>query len=116
MLGEGDMFGNNGSFCAQEKRFGITFQTRFYLNLHYNHDNSHFLVIANGKRLIKFKASEKNVNFPNKSYLGIISKKFEYGEAEKVSSEGNVYNFLVDYDAVTILHIQKCLIIKKKIK
>ena len=42
MLGEGPIFGINGSFGSAEKKFSINFfktNTKFYLSLHYNADN-----------------------------------------------------------------------------
>ena len=50
VLGEGPTFGTNGNFGSPEKKFSINFSkanTKFYLSLHYNDDNSYLLV--NGK-------------------------------------------------------------------
>ena len=41
------------------------------MSLHYNADNNYLLV--NGKEIFKFKADNKNVNFPNQFCLGGIS-------------------------------------------
>ena len=49
---------------AAEKKLSINFsqvKTKFCLSLHY-HDNSYLFV--NGKEICKFKADNKNVNFP----------------------------------------------------
>ena len=42
----------------------------------------------NGKEIYKFKASNKNVNFPSQFCLGSISNKFNYVESEEVSLKG----------------------------
>ena len=41
------------------------------MSLHYNADNNYLLV--NGKEIFKFKADNKNVNFPTQFCLGSIS-------------------------------------------
>ena len=74
-------FGINGSCCSPGKRFSINFskaKTNFCLSLHYNADNSYLFV--NGKEIFKFKADNKNVNFPTQYCLGIISNGFSAGE------------------------------------
>ena len=78
ILGEGDAFGINGSFCPPEKQF-INFskaKTKFCLSLHYNADNSYLFV------------------------NGSISNKFEYSDAKEVFLKGNVYDLSVDYNAI----------------
>ena len=50
MLGEGSVFGINGSLVSPEKKFSINFgkaRTKFCLSLCYNADNSYLFV--NGK-------------------------------------------------------------------
>ena len=47
VLGEGDTFGINGSFRAPAKKFSINFSkanTKFYLSLYCNDNNSHLFV------------------------------------------------------------------------
>ena len=66
VLGEGDTFGINGSFGAPEKKFSISFSnanTKFCLNLHYMLIITICLVTE--KKIYKFSAINKNVNFPN---------------------------------------------------
>ena len=65
MLGKGPTFGINRNFGAPEEKFDITFSksnTKFCLSLHCNSHNSYLFV--NGKEIFKFKADNKNVNFP----------------------------------------------------
>ena len=86
--------------------------------LHCNVDNSYFFV--NGKERYKFKASNRNVNFPTQFYLGIISNKFSYVDEEEVSLKANVYDFLIDCNTINlksvILDIRKYLLVKNNIK
>ena len=53
------------------------------MSFHYNSDNSY--VFVNGKEIYKFKASNKNVNFPSYFCLGRMSNKFVYVDSEEVS-------------------------------
>ena len=86
------------------------------MSLHYNADNSYLFV--NGKEIYKFKASNKNNNFPSQFCLGRISSEFDSDNLKEVSFKGNVYDFSVDYSAIhksNILIIHKYLIIKNSI-
>ena len=97
MLGDGPTFGINGSFGSLEKKFSINFSkanTKFCLSFHYSDDNSYLFV--NGKEIFKFKANNKNVNFPTQFCLGSISNEFSATEFREVSLNGNVYDFSVD--------------------
>ena len=97
---------------ALEQKFSTNFskpKTKLCLSLHYNGDNSYLFV--NGKKIYKFEANNKNVNFPNQFCLGSISNKCR-GRYLK----GNVYDFSVDYDTINksdILNIYKYLIMVK---
>ena len=87
------------------------------MNLHYNADNSYLFV--NGKEIFKFKADNKNVNFPTQFCFGSMSNGFSAIESTEISLNGNVYDFSVDYNSVDksdILNIYKYLIIKNNIK
>ena len=84
-----------------QKKCDINFikaKTKFCLSLHYNSDNSYLFL--NGKEIYEFKTGNKNVNFPSQFCLGGISNKFDYVDSEEVSLKGDVYDFLVDYDAI----------------
>ena len=101
ILGEGPSYGINGSFGSPEKKFSINFtkaNTRFCLSLHYNGDNSYLFV--NGKEIFKFKADDKNVNFPTQFCPGNISNGFSNTEFREVSFNGNVYDFSVNYNSI----------------
>ena len=87
--------------------------TKCCLSLHYNSNNSSFFV--NGKEILKFKADNRNVNFPNQFCLGSISNGFSATESTEVSLNRNVYDFSVDYNSIDkcdILNIHKYLIRK----
>ena len=93
VLGEGDTFDIGGSFGAPERKFSINFRkakTKLYSSLHYNGDNSNLFV--NGKKIFKFKANNKNVNFSNQFYLGSISLRVE---AEKVSLKRLIFQLIM---------------------
>ena len=85
------------AFDHQKKKFNISFtkaNTKFCLGLHYNADNS--CLFVNGKKIFKFKADNKNTNFPAQTCLGSISNGFSAGESSEVYLNGNVYDFSVD--------------------
>ena len=87
------------------------------MNLHYNADNSYLFV--DGKEIIKFKAENKNVNFPTQFWLGSTSNGFSATESREVSINGNVYDISFDYNSVNksdILNIHRYLMAKNNIK
>ena len=87
------------------------------LDLHYNADNSYFFV--NKKVIFKFKANNKNVNFPTQFCLGSTYNGFSAAEPREVSLNGNVYDFLVNCNSIDksdILKIHKYLMTKNNIK
>ena len=94
ILGEGLTYVINGSFGSPEKKFNINFtkaNTKFCLRLHCNVDNSYLFV--NGKEIFKFKAYNKNINFPTQFCLGSISNGFSATDSTEISLNGNVYYF-----------------------
>ena len=57
----------------QRKVLSISFSkanTKFFLSLHYNADNSYLFV--NGKEIFKFKADNEKINFRHQFCLGSI--------------------------------------------
>ena len=113
VLGEGSSFGIDGSFGSPDKKDRISFskvRTRFYLSLHYNDDNSYLFV--NGKKIFKFKANNKNANFPIPFCLWSISSGVGVTDSRELSLKGNVYDFSVDYSTIDksdISNVQKYL-------
>ena len=122
MLGEGSPFGINGRSSSLEKRFSINFSkanTKLYLILHYNADNS--CLFVNGEEIFKYKADNKNVNFPTQICLASISNGFSstiyvmYLKSREVSLNENVYDFSEYYSSIDkfdMLIIHKYLMAK----
>ena len=87
------------------------------MSLLYNGGNSYLFV--NGKEIFKFKADNKNVNFPTQFCHESISYGSGAAESREVSLNGNVYGFSVDYNSIDksdILNIHKYLMTKNNIK
>ena len=69
----------------------------FCLGLHYNGDNSYLFV--NGKQVNKFKSkNSKLMKYP--MCLG-LSKDYDNNNHKDTGLYGNVYDFIVDYSAIT---------------
>ena len=101
MSGEELTSGINGSFVSLEKKFSNNFSnenTKFWLSLHCNGDNSYLFV--NGKEIFKSKAKNKNVDFPTRFYLGNISNGFNATEFREVPLKRDLYEFSVDYNSI----------------
>ena len=76
-------------------------------------------MFVNGKEIFKFKASNKNINFPTQIWLRSISNGFSAAESREVSLNGNVYDFSVYYNSIDkfdILNIHKYLMTKINIE
>ena len=89
--------------------------TKFCLSLHYNGANSYLFV--NGTEIIKFKAKDSET-VASPLCLGNISKDWSVKNMKRTGFTGYVYDFSIDYNAVTvsdILDIHKYLIEKNKI-
>ena len=120
VLGKDPTFGINRRFCSPEKKFSTNFSkanTKFYLSLHYNADNTYLFV--HGKEIFKFKSDNLNVNFPTQFCFESIPNGYSAIESREVSFNGNVYDFSVDYnssDKSDILNVYKYLMTKKNIK
>ena len=72
--GKGPKFGINGSFISLKKNLSINFSkanTEHCLSLHYNADNSYFLV--KGKEILKFKANDNIANSLTHFYFETMS-------------------------------------------
>ena len=87
---------------------------KFCLSLHYDEANSHLFV--NGTEIYKFKAKNSEI-VATPLCLGNISKDFSVDNMKKTGLNRYVYDFSVDYDAITvdnILGIHKYLMEKKQ--
>ena len=69
----------------------------FCLSLHYNGDDSYFFV--SGKEVIKFKAKKQRV--VEKLSLGNISADFNQADRKSIGLYGYIYDFSVDYNAIS---------------
>ena len=69
---------------------------KFVLCLHYNGDNSY--LFANGYQEVKFKA--KNDQILKNEKLGNLSDHWSISEYKKTGLYGNIYDFVVDYEAI----------------
>ena len=101
LTGEDPTFEVNGKFGSPEKKISINFikaNTKFSLSLHYNADNSY--LFANSKEIFKLKANNENVNFPTRFCLGSISNEFRNIESREAFLNGNVCDYLVDYNSI----------------
>ena len=87
----------------QKKMYSPNFSAEnkiFCLSLHYNGDNSYLFV--NGKEVTKFKAKKSEIK-ANQLTLGSIatSAKFSSSDIEDSKLYGKVYDFSVDYSAIS---------------
>ena len=71
---------------------------KFCLSLHYNEANSYLFV--KGKEIHKFKAKDSEI-VATPLCLGNISKDWSLDNMKKTGLNGYVYDFSVDYEAIT---------------
>ena len=93
----------NDTTIYAEKMYSPNFSKEnkiFVLSLHYNGDNSYLFV--NGKKVIKFKAKDSEIK-AQPIALGSISTIAYLSNNDIKDSKlyGNVYDFSVDYSAIT---------------
>ena len=103
VLGEGPTDDINSSVGTTEKKSSTNFgrgKTKFFLSLHYNGGNSY--LFDNGKKIYKFKADNKNINFPTQFCLESISNEFGAVKSKEVSYKRNMWDF---FHYITILTI-----------
>ena len=67
--------------------------------MHYNGANSYLFV--NGTEICKFKAKDSEI-VATPLCLGNISKKWLVDNMKRTGFNGYVYNFSVDYDAISV--------------
>ena len=100
VMGKDFIQGINDTTIYAEKMFHNTFTefgVKFVLNLHYNGDNSY--LFANGRQELKFKAKDDQI-INEKLCLGNLSSEWNTSESEKTRLYGNIYDFVVDYEAI----------------
>ena len=117
VLGKGPTQGLEHTLTAEKtyaSNFAVT-KKKFCLSLHYNGANSYLFI--NGIEIYKFKAKDSEI-VATPLILGNISKDWSVDNMQKTVFTGYVYNFSVDYDAITvddILDIHKYLMKKDNI-
>ena len=105
VLGRGPTQGLESTLTA-EKMYSINFtvtKNKFCLSLHYNGVNSYLFV--NGTEIIKFKAKDSKI-VASPLCLGNISKDWSTDKMKKTGLTGYVYDFGVDYNAITVNDIK----------
>ena len=100
VLGKDFVQGINDTTLYAEKIYKTNFtavEKKIVLSLHYNSDNSYLFV--NGTQELKFKAKDDQI-FKEKLCVGNISNDWLTTYSEKAGLYGNVYHFVVDYEAI----------------
>ena len=105
-LGYGLIQKINDTTIYAEKMYSPNFTVdnkTFCLSLHYNGDNSYLIV--NGKEVTKFKAKNSELK-KYRMCLGGLSKDYDSDSRKNTGLYGNVYDFSVDYSAISndIIH------------
>ena len=117
----GDLFvqGINDTTLYAEKIYSQNFtqpSKKFLLSLHYNGDDIYLFV--NGKQELKFKAKTESL-VKEKLCKANLSDQWSTSESEKTGLYGNIYNFVVDYEAIigvkTIYDMHRYLMAKHNI-
>ena len=99
-MGEGPAQGIHDTTLYVEKNYYRKFTDpgkRCLLSLYYNGDDSYLFV--NGRQELKFKAKTDQL-VKKKLSIGSLSDQWTASESEKRGLYGNIYNFLVDYQAI----------------
>ena len=110
----------NDTTIYAEKMFYRNFTDpgkKFILSLHYNGDNSYLFV--NGREELKFKTKTDQIINKNLG-LSNLSHDWARDQSTKTSLYGNIYDFVVDYKAIsgttTIYDMHRYLMTKHNIK
>ena len=119
VLGKDFIQGVNGTTVYAEKMYSSNFivtNRKFCLSLHYNGDSSYLFV--NGKGIANFKFKDSEIA-PYPLCLENVSKDFFPTNTASTGLFGYIYDFSVDYNAITndkIHNIHRYLMEKNKIK
>ena len=120
LMGEGLTQGIHDTTLYVEKNYYRNFTNpckKFLLSLHYNGDDIYLFV--NGRQKIKFKTKTDQL-VKEKLCIGNLSDQWTASESEKTGLYGNIYDFLVDYQAIVgvgpIYDMHRYLITKHNIR
>ena len=100
LMGEGLTQGIHDTTLYVEKNYYRNFTDpgkKFELSLHYNGDDSYLFV--NGRQELRFKAKTDQL-VKEKLCIGNLSDQWTASESEKTRLYENIYDFLVDYQAI----------------
>ena len=100
LMGDGLTQGINDTMIYVEKNYYRNFTDpgkKFVLSFHYNGDDSYLFV--NGRQELKFKAKTDQL-VKEKLCIGNLSDQWTASESEKTGLYENIYDFLVDFQAV----------------
>ena len=100
VMGDGFVQGIHDITTYAEKNFYRNFTDpgkKFVLSLRYNGDDSYLFV--NGRQELKFKSKTDKL-VKEKLCIGNLSDQWTTSESEKTGLYGNIYDFLVDYQAI----------------
>ena len=100
VMGDGLTQGIHDTTLYVEKNYWRNFTDpgkKFIISLPYNGDESYFFV--NGRQELKFKAKTDQL-VKEKLCIGKLSDQWTASESEKTRLYGNIYDFLVDYQAI----------------
>ena len=100
LMGDGLTQGINDTTLYVKKNYWRNFTDpgkKFIISLHCNGDESYFFV--NGRQELKFKAKTDQL-VKEKLCIGNLRDQWTASESEKTGLYGNIYDFLVDYQAI----------------
>ena len=100
VMGDGLKQGIHNTTLYVEKNYWRNFTDpgkKFVISLHDNGDESHFFV--NGRQELKFKTKTDQL-VKEKLCIGNLSDQWTASESEKTGLYGNIYDFLVYYQAI----------------
>ena len=101
VMGKDFVQGINNTTLYANKIYSQNFiqpSKKFVLSLYYNGDNSYLFV--NGKQELKFKAKNDQILKNEKICLGNLSDQRKIAGYKKTGLYGNIYDFVVDYEAI----------------
>ena len=120
VMGDGLTQGIHDTTLYVEKNYWRNFTDpgkKFIISLHYNGDESYFFV--KGRQELKFKAKTDQL-VKEKLCIGNVSDQWTTSESEKTGLYGNIYDFVVDYQAIVgvgpIYDMRRYLMTKHNIK